>query len=47
MSTQALAGTVARLDTLIMLSHGTRYDVPVLTDVQITPVRMPLGAPKR
>jgi hypothetical protein len=31
-----VTGTITRLDTLIMLGRGTRYDVPVLTDVTIT-----------
>jgi hypothetical protein len=31
-----VTGTIARLDTLIMLDRGTRYDVPVLTGITIT-----------
>jgi hypothetical protein len=31
-----VTGTITRLDTLIMLGQGTRYDVPVLADVTLT-----------
>jgi hypothetical protein len=31
-----VTGTITRLDTLIMLDRGTRYDVPVLTGITIT-----------
>jgi len=31
-----VTGTIARIDTLILIGEGTRYNVPVLTDVKIT-----------
>jgi hypothetical protein len=31
-----VTGTISRVDTLIMLDKGTRYDVPVLTGISIT-----------
>jgi hypothetical protein len=36
-----VTGTIARTDTLILLGEGTRYDVPVLTDIVITSNRKP------
>jgi hypothetical protein len=30
-----VTGTIARVETLIFIGRGTRYDVPVLTDIQI------------
>jgi hypothetical protein len=31
-----VTGTISRVETLIFIGRGTRYNVPVLTDIKIT-----------
>lgn len=33
-----VTGTIARVQTLIAIGRGTRYNVPVLTDIEMTPI---------